>query len=819
MFSIFPTAPLTTEVGSDPNNRGGIGVNTDNVHSLGGRIKKCGWSDSAPQPICITRQPGSRLAAAQDFNKTMVKISAGRLPEVDPDKMAFFALSCNHTVWFLKCVGAALPSEDPKLSLGGRLSVALIEQTDQAFGRRIREGLRWTVISWKAGEFYPELVELFCKAKNAPGEVNQRTSTFETLTEIHSLSRTVRGADGCPDWTQIRKLIGRSEPQCMEMLTELVEFIVGCSGGDSGKFLRELTDLWKNCGLGPVSSERKIPQELWRALGAAGSPGGDPMCRLKNMCVLATLTAEKKTVQNGICKLFEAGDCAVFNDPRKTQVVARLRDCHQALNDGFQLLDRCSRSLPLRSGAPSSSSGAPSLGPSELKLLFACRVARFALSAGGKQKQRETEVFKTVGAIGFLFLEGLRAICPQTDYIAGELVNTWKPDVQEEGGSTQTAPPGIRLREISAEGKLADVEDQLHEAGFRVGDHLRQKRSGEVYVIDSCADNTLVVKDFPAKTITDATTKTLKDLLENYSRPPAGYESRVLHEDLLWARLDPRQSRGGAAALAKADTMGALEIAAKLHPDDYQSVQPMLNLKNAPAGVRASKGAKAGTIVLVPWTSNVAVDWADEPRYKEPVLWEVSFPSGSPLEPLSPKTTLPRISLSAASFKEKLPTAAAEKGKEGKDEAEKVEEGKEGKDKAEKGKAEQDKPRDRLAVFWRVQGFAAKEKKPDDFNMELGRITVDAFGSIQEQSRKIGARGRSKPDFAVTARTTKVCIPVLVNKRDVLQDEVLAYLKPDPPKKDKEAVPVNQRTLLEYQLRRPAPELETDRAVKRPRLD
>ena len=106
--------------------------------------------------------------------------------------------------------------------------------------------------------------------------------------------------------------------------------------------------------------------------------------------------------------------------------------------------------------------------------------------------------------------------------------------------------------------------------------------------------------------------------------------------------------------------------------------------------------------------------------------------------------------------------------------------------------------------------------------MELGSITVDAFGSIQEQSRNIGAKVRSKqpPDFAVSARTAQVCIPVLVNKRDVLKDEVLAYLKPDPPKKDKEAVPVNQRTLLEFQLRRPAAELETDaRAGKRPRLD
>ena len=55
--------------------------------------------------------------------------------------------------------------------------------------------------------------------------------------------------------------------------------------------------------------------------------------------------------------------------------------------------------------------------------------------------------------------------------------------------------------------------------------------------------------------------------------------------------------------------------------------------------------------------------------------------------------------------------------------------------------------------------------------MEVGYITVDAFGNVVSQSKNIGVKGVAKPDFAVSARTSKVTIPVLVNRKEVIKGE------------------------------------------------
>ena len=131
---------------------------------------------------------------------------------------------------------------------------------------------------------------------------------------------------------------------------------------------------------------------------------------------------------------------------------------------------------------------------------------------------------------------------------------------------------------------------------------------------------------------------------------------------------------------------------------------------------------------------------------------------------------------------------------------------------------EQEQKRNRTAVFWRVQGFTHKQKKPEEFNMEVGHITVDAWGQILEQSRNIGAKQTAKPDFAQSAILTKTIIPVLTNKKDVLINDLLIYQKLDAPKAEAPTKPVklvSQRPLLERML---AGATEGESAAKQARI-
>ena len=177
------------------------------------------------------------------------------------------------------------------------------------------------VLDWRVQEHYPELVEMICMARNLPGEINRRTSVFEVCQQIFNLSQNTKDAEGYPDWAEVQRKVARSRATCFGMLQELIEFVIACSGGSSGVYLREQLDLWRNCQLGGLN--RTIPSKVYRALAASGHPGGDPMARFKNMFILTTLTAEPETIEDGICTFISATDCDIFS-AKKESTLARV---------------------------------------------------------------------------------------------------------------------------------------------------------------------------------------------------------------------------------------------------------------------------------------------------------------------------------------------------------------------------------------------------------------------------------------------------------------------------------------------------------------
>ena len=711
----------------------------DQVYQLAGDIHDVGWNDSIPDPLAFMSKEGDERPLA--FNEEMVRSSGGRLPPVDRTFMRYFAGSCNHTVWALKCFAAKMPSDNPRISLNGRLDVALFKDTDPTFAKRVEEGMVWKVLSWQVKEYYPATVDLLIKAKNAPGQINMRTSVFEVLLEIHNLARSTAKETGCPDWALVQQLIGRAKPPCLHMLQYLIEFVVSCSGGKSGEFLTELVALWRNCGLGGLT--REVSSKLWAAIAASGCPENNPMCRLKNMIALTTLTAEQSTIVDTTCTFVAAGDLSIFSSTNEEDQT-RLRECSAILDVGFRVLDKFAEI-----GVDSAGVRVNESAPSKLKLKFATQVVRFLLS-GKKNKQKPSEQFKSVNAIGADLLQALRRTSSDEAVqrvTAGfpDIVKNWTPEEKrpDDPTSGRTAGPRVTLREAGAGGMGVDVRSMLLRESFDLGQHVKNKKCDDLWIVAEVEEGTggeqgkVVLKALPDKLLTVKVS--VASFSKEYLKPPAGYENKLLHADAQWKMLDIRTSEAAALALARADVLKALEVAARLHNDGDQLARPMLNLKGALAGVQAASGANPGKIVLAPWTTSIAIEL---PSKKEdwrptPADWIVHFEGDSPLDAFgkefkeSSVKTHPCISLQ--------PSGCADK-----------------EEKSEKKGAE-NPPRTKMAVFWRVAGVSPKEKQNvEKVNTQVGEITVDTLGSIVKTTKNIGTKYSKKPDYAVSARLTHV---------------------------------------------------------------
>ena len=154
------------QVGVHPCNRDGLGVNAEDVHSLGADILSWGFSwQQTAGAVCIEEAPGSHEIA--EFTKCL---SAGcdALPDKGFDQVRFGSVACSHTNMFLKCLAAGVVSSDKDLSEDGYLCLDKVARRDPDFARAAREGLEWKVLSHKVCSDYPKLLGLIVRARNAP---------------------------------------------------------------------------------------------------------------------------------------------------------------------------------------------------------------------------------------------------------------------------------------------------------------------------------------------------------------------------------------------------------------------------------------------------------------------------------------------------------------------------------------------------------------------------------------------------------------------------------------------------------------------------
>ena len=159
------------QVGVDPSNRDGYGVNYEDVHGLGRDIANIGWSwEETSKAVCIEEAPTSLMI--QEFNMALAQTD--RLAPVQPDSIRFGSVACSHTNMFLRCMAAGVPSDDDVLADDGRLSLSKLKHRDAAFADAVDNGLHWLVLSRRLRATFPDLPSLIQSARNATGQVSRR---------------------------------------------------------------------------------------------------------------------------------------------------------------------------------------------------------------------------------------------------------------------------------------------------------------------------------------------------------------------------------------------------------------------------------------------------------------------------------------------------------------------------------------------------------------------------------------------------------------------------------------------------------------------
>ena len=235
------------QVGPHPTNRDGVGVNAEDVHSLGADILGMGWSwQQVTGAVCIEESPGS--TEIKDFN---AKLSSGldTLPSNELDHVRFGSLACSHTNMFLRCVAAGAVSTNVALSEAGHLSLEKIARRDPDFARAIRDGLEWKVLSSKVSTEFPDLLGLVQRARNAPNAAARAEHEVQVMLRMHGMAAAQQASSGRIDWDATRRIVAHGKPPCANYLNEISVFIAVCGGGVDGAFLRDLADFHRLGGV------------------------------------------------------------------------------------------------------------------------------------------------------------------------------------------------------------------------------------------------------------------------------------------------------------------------------------------------------------------------------------------------------------------------------------------------------------------------------------------------------------------------------------------------------------------------------------------
>ena len=133
--------------------------------------------------------------------------SDGQLPSVSAGMIEVFSLTCSHTNAALRVGGNDLPSDDPTLSVNGRVSQPNIAEVDASLADAIENGIDRMVLDSSIEEEHPEILDLITEADNVPMAIASADSPSTMMLKLRNIASKMSGDD---PWTDAAAIAKRS---------------------------------------------------------------------------------------------------------------------------------------------------------------------------------------------------------------------------------------------------------------------------------------------------------------------------------------------------------------------------------------------------------------------------------------------------------------------------------------------------------------------------------------------------------------------------------------------------------------------------------
>ena len=422
-------------VGVHPSNRDGYGLNALDVHDLIDSVVDVGFVPSKVQAIGVEVEDDE----VRRWNERLVASVDGLLGVMDGNALKITSLCGSHTNFALRCVAQSVAHENPHISVGGRLSLQLLQERDPAYYAAVVEGLQWDVLAAPVAKAFPQLLCLISRSGNA--SLARGEHELQVLRRIHGAYTRLAQTGSKPSFAAIKKQVLASKPACAGSVPYMYTFVLKASGGSDATLLSETEAYVRaNC-----PTTRQLGAELWEALGGeCKGHSAEPVARFRH----------------ALMKLAYLRQCVSVSDAKKMFG----KDMFSKVKAADTMMTAVRKLLREHCGADVCMNNAMTQALGFQDMAMAAHVLGIKLK-GEKRWQK-------IEGIAHDFVVLARGILGAPD-----LPDPWAADAEDSQAdvSAEAASGSMPLLELGDDGTLKDPSQLLASRGLVVGCHLRRK--------------------------------------------------------------------------------------------------------------------------------------------------------------------------------------------------------------------------------------------------------------------------------------------------------------------------------------------------------
>ena len=574
-----------------PQNRYGDGIVPSQAHKLIDSFALNGFSTAeVGMPLASEMPPTTspRHAEIIKFNNDIVANSNGALPPIAEDDYIIMSVAKSHSSMGSRCVLLGAPHENQKITEDGLLSLQRIRALRPEYADAIECGFEWEVVSWRAEEAFPSLMDLLQEA----GNLAQATCMDETRWQVAlkmcssmlRLSQTTKMSA-----SEISECVGREAARGgHKFTTELGDLstYVQHMAGDKGALLHEIVAFAKT-----LKHPRIVTGPVLAAISRAtlGADGHSAIGFRQDLIKAMVSASDKYCKVDGAQNLVDNATIKSLTQDTKHKMVMLVE---KMKTKAIELLQEHEvERTPQVDTALN---------------IFGVRMVHHVL----KKPDPTRGIYKSLHDIGHAFGQDVANL-------TGKAFGTpWTPTCARapaQGQSGDTAAPQVQggLKPIAADGTISKLRIFERE-GLLQGAHVKHSKTKTTYCITEVkADDQVTLEAIDAR---EGDIKTVEIDSSAFLRAVKSYEyqltsvsSKPTSVVAEWATsANPMLTYEWKANLKTAEAFVELDRVAKAHRNT--ALGDLLDVVYAPLaqqGVFAKKDIASGAACIVPLTTTL----------------------------------------------------------------------------------------------------------------------------------------------------------------------------------------------------------------------